>query len=108
MKKSLAEFIGTFTLVLFGCGAAVIAGMGTGPTSIDVLGIAFAFGLSIVAMAYGIGPISGCHLNPAVSLGVLVAGRMTMSDFVSYVIAQVLGAIAGAVVLYIILSGKAA
>jgi aquaporin Z len=80
--------------------------MGTGPTSINILGIAFAFGLSIVAMAYGIGHVSGCHLNPAVSFGVLVAGRMTMSDFVAYVIAQVLGAIAGAIVLYIILSGK--
>jgi aquaporin Z len=108
MKKATAEFIGTFALVFFGCGAAVIAGMGTGPTAINVLGIAFAFGLSIVAMAYGIGPISGCHLNPAVSFGVLVAGRMTISDFVSYVIAQVLGAIAGAIVLYVILSGKAA
>jgi aquaporin Z len=106
MKKPTAEFIGTFTLVFFGCGAAVIAGMGTGPTAIDILGIAFAFGLSIVAMAYGIGHVSGCHLNPAVSFGVLVAGRMTMSDFVSYAIAQVLGAIAGAVVLYVILSGK--
>ncbi len=108
MKKPAAEFIGTFTLVFFGCGAAVIAGMGTGPTAIDVLGIAFAFGLAIVAMAYGIGPVSGCHVNPAVSFGVLVAGRMTMSDFVSYVIAQVLGALAGAIVLYIILSGKSA
>lgn len=107
MKKAVAEFIGTFTLVLFGCGAAVIAGMGTGPTSIDVLGIAFAFGLSIVAMAYGIGPVSGCHVNPAVSFGVLVAGRMTIGEFVQYVIAQVLGALAGAVVLYVILSGKA-
>jgi aquaporin Z len=106
MKKPIAEFIGTFTLVFFGCGAAVIAGMGVGSTSINVLGIAFAFGLAIVAMAYGIGPISGCHVNPAVSLGVLVAGRMTTSDFISYVIAQVLGAIAGAIVLYIILSGK--
>jgi aquaporin Z len=107
MKKAIAEFIGTFTLVFFGCGAAVIGGMGTGPTAIDVLGIAFAFGLAIVGMAHGIGPISGCHVNPAVSFGVLVAGRMTRSDFVSYVIAQVLGAIAGAIVLYIILSGKA-
>ena len=106
MKKPIAEFIGTFTLVFFGCGAAVIAGMGAGSTSINVLGIAFAFGLAIVAMAYGIGPISGCHVNPAVSFGVLVAGRMTTSDFISYVIAQVLGAIAGAIVLYIILSGK--
>jgi aquaporin Z len=107
MKKPVAEFIGTFTLVFFGCGAAVIAGMGTGPTAIDVLGIAFAFGLAIVAMAYGIGPVSGCHVNPAVSLGVLVAGRMSMSDFIAYVIAQVLGAVAGAAVLYLILSGKA-
>jgi aquaporin Z len=107
MKKQVAEFIGTFTLILFGCGAAVIGGMGTGPTAIDVLGISFAFGLAIVAMAYGIGPVSGCHVNPAVSFGVLVAGRMSISDFIGYVIAQVLGAIAGAVVLYVILSGKA-
>jgi len=108
MKKPIAEFVGTFALVFFGCGAAVIAGMGTGPTAIDVLGIAFAFGLAIVAMAYGIGPVSGCHVNPAVSLGVLVAGRMSVGDFIAYVIAQVLGAIAGAAVLYLILSGKAA
>jgi aquaporin Z len=106
MKKPIAEFIGTFTLVFFGCGAAVIAGMGSGPTSINVLGIAFAFGLAIVAMAYGIGPISGCHVNPAVSFGVLLSGRMTTGDFIAYVIAQVLGAIAGAIVLYLILSGK--
>lgn len=107
MKKAIAEFIGTFALVLIGCGAAVIAGMGTGATSIDVFGIAAAFGLTIVAMAYGIGQVSGCHINPAVSFGVLAAGRMSMQDFVTYVIAQVLGAIAGAVVLYLILSGKA-
>jgi aquaporin Z len=107
MKKGLAEFVGTFTLVFFGCGAAVIAGMGTGPTSIDVLGIAFAFGLAIVAMAYGIGPISGCHVNPAVSFGVLVAGRMQKDEFTQYVIAQVLGAMAGALALSIVLAGKA-
>ena len=65
MKKPVAEFVGTFALVFFGCGAAVIGGMGTGSTAIDVLGIAFAFGLAIVAMAYGIGPVSGCHVNPA-------------------------------------------
>lgn len=106
MNKPAAEFIGTFALVFFGCGAAVIAGMGTGSTAIDVLGISFAFGLAIVAMAYGIGPISGCHVNPAVSFGLFIAGRMTMSDLISYVIAQVLGALAGAVVLYVILSGK--
>lgn len=107
MKKAIAEFVGTFTLVLFGCGAAVIAGMGTGSTAIDVLGIAFAFGLSIVAMAYGIGMISGCHINPAVSLGVFMAGRMPANELITYWIAQVLGALAGAAVLAIILSGKA-
>jgi len=107
MQKPIAEFIGTFTLVFFGCGAAVIGGMGSGPTAINVLGIAFAFGLSIVAMAYGIGPVSGCHVNPAVSFGVFVAGRMSSSDLISYVIAQVLGAIVGALALYLILSGKA-
>jgi len=108
MKKPIAEFIGTFTLVLFGCGAAVIGGMASGPTAIDVLGISFAFGLAIVAMAYGIGPVSGCHVNPAVSFGALLAGRMSGADFISYVIAQILGALAGAAVLYLILSGKAA
>jgi len=107
MNKLVAEFIGTFTLVLFGCGAAVIAGMGSGAISIDVLGISFAFGLAIVAMAYGIGPVSGCHVNPAVSFGVLLAGRMSVGDFIGYAIAQVLGALAGAAVLYLILSGKA-
>jgi aquaporin Z len=107
MNKSMAEFIGTFALVLIGCGAAVIGGMATGPTAINVLGIAFAFGLTIVAMAYGIGPVSGCHVNPAVSFGVLMAGRMSVGDFINYVIAQVLGALAGAAVLYVILSGKA-
>src|ERR1700742_1185573 len=107
MQKPIAEFIGTFTLVFFGCGAAVIGGMGTGATAINVLGIAFAFGLAIVAMAYGIGPISGCHVNPAVSLGVFTAGRMSFGDLISYVVAQVAGAIVGALVLYLILSGKA-
>ena len=107
MNKPIAEFIGTFALVFIGCGAAVIGGMGAGPTAINVLGIAFAFGLAIVAMAYGIGPVSGCHVNPAVSFGVFVAGRMSMNDLISYVIAQILGAIAGAAVLYVILSGKA-
>lgn len=107
MNKLIAEFIGTFTLVLFGCGAAVIAGMGSGATAIDVLGISMAFGLAIVAMAYGIGPVSGCHVNPAVSFGVLLAGRMSVGDFIGYAIAQFLGALAGAAILYLILSGKA-
>jgi aquaporin Z len=105
MKKPIAEFIGTFTLVLFGCGAAVIAGPSLGTAA--VVGIAFAFGLALIAMAYGIGPISGCHINPAVSLGALLAGRMSSSDFVQYVIAQCLGAIAGAAVLWLIMAGKA-
>src|SRR5262245_27799283 len=107
MNKAIAEFLGTAALVLIGCGAAVIGGMGTGATSIDILGLATAFGLAIVAMAYGIGQVSGCHINPAVSFGVLVAGRMSTSNFIAYVIAQVLGAVAGAAVLYLILSGKA-
>ncbi|HET9936425.1 MAG TPA: aquaporin, partial [Methyloceanibacter sp.] len=107
MKKAIAEFIGTFALVLVGCGAAVIGGLGSEPSAIAIFGIAAAFGLTIVAMAYGIGQVSGCHINPAVSLGVLVAGRMSQSDFITYVIAQVLGAIAGAAVLYLVMSGKA-
>lgn len=102
MKKLLAEFIGTAVLVLFGCGAAVLAGDDVGQ-----LGIAFAFGLAIVAMAYGIGPISGCHVNPAVSFGAFVAGRMTAKEFAQYAAAQILGAIAGAGLLYLIASGKA-
>jgi aquaporin Z len=108
MQKSIAEFIGTFTLVLFGCGAAVVAGpaIAAGNT-VGVLGIAFSFGLAIVAMAYAIGPISGCHVNPAVSLGALVAGRISVGDFIAYVIAQVLGAIAGALILFLIMKGKA-
>jgi aquaporin Z len=107
VNKQLAEFIGTFALVFFGCGAAAIGGMGTGPTAVDLLGIASAFGFAIVAMAYGIGQISGCHVNPAVSFGVFVAGRMSAIDMVGYWIAQVLGALVGAGVLYVILSGKA-
>ncbi len=107
MNKQLAEFIGTFALVFFGCGAAAIGGMGTGPTAVNLLGIASAFGFAIVAMAYGIGPISGCHVNPAVSFGVFVAGRMSAEEMVRYWIAQVLGALVGALVLYLILSGKA-
>ena len=107
MKKAIAEFIGTFALVLVGCGAVAISGLGSEQSAIAIFGIAAAFGLTIVAMAYGIGQVSGCHINPAVSLGVLVAGRMTPSDFITYVIAQVLGAVAGAAVLYLIMTGKA-
>jgi aquaporin Z len=101
MNKQIAEFVGTFALVFFGCGAAAIGGLApAGPTAINLLGIASAFGFAIVAMAYGIGPISGCHVNPAVSFGAFVAGRMSASQMISYWIAQVLGAIVGAVVLW--------
>lgn len=102
MKKFVAEFIGTATLVLFGCGAAVLGG-----AEIGQAGIAAAFGLAIVAMAYGIGPISGCHVNPAVSFGAFVSGRMNAGEMVQYWVAQVLGAVAGAGILYMIASGKA-
>jgi aquaporin Z len=107
MKKLAAEFVGTLALVFFGCGTAIVGGLGSGPTAVNLLGIASAFGFAIVAMAYGIGPISGCHINPAVSFGVFVAGRMSAGEMIRYWIAQVLGAIVGAAVLYIILSGKA-
>ena len=94
MQKFVAEFIGTLTLVLFGCGAAVVGGENVGQ-----LGIALAFGFAIVAMAYGIGSISGCHVNPAVSLAVFIAGRMNARDLVLYWIAQFLGALVGAGIL---------
>ena len=101
-KKLIAEVLGTLILVLFGCGAAVIAG----PT-IGFTGISLAFGLAIVAAAYGLGAISGAHLNPAVSLGMVAAGRMSVGDFVGYAVAQIIGAILGAGILYLIASGKA-
>lgn len=102
MNKLTAEFLGTFTLVLFGCGAAVIAGPDIGLT-----GISFAFGLALIGMAYGIGAVSGCHINPAVSLGMVAAGRMGLAEALRYAAAQVAGAIAGAAVLLLIASGKA-
>lgn len=102
MNKQVAEFIGTFTLVLFGCGAAVIAG-----SEIGFAGISFAFGLALIGMAYGIGTVSGCHINPAVSLGMVAAGRMEMPEAIKYIIAQVAGAIVAALVLLIIANGTA-
>lgn len=105
-KKLVAEVIGTFILVFFGVGSAVIAGA-NGETGIGLTGISLAFGISIVAAAYGLGAISGAHLNPAVSLGMVTAGRMSVGDFVGYAIAQVAGAIAGAAVILLIASGKA-
>jgi aquaporin Z len=101
-KTFIAEMIGTAILVLFGCGAAVLMG-----AQIGMLGIALAFGLSIVAAAYGIGPISGAHLNPAVSLGAFMAGRMTAAELALYVAAQVVGAVIGAALVYAIASGQA-
>jgi aquaporin Z len=100
MKKYVAEFIGTFTLVLFGCGTAVVSGQAVGH-----LGIAFAFGFALLAMCYGIGPVSGCHVNPAVSLGVFAAGRMSGKDLGGYIVAQLLGGIAAAGVLAVIANG---
>lgn len=108
MRKFLAEFIGTFALVLFGCGAAVIAGGDAAALSgLGLLGISFAFGLAVVVMAYAIGPISGCHINPAISIAMLVAGKLSAKDTISYIIAQCLGAIVASGVLYAIACGKA-
>src|ERR1700748_1741676 len=103
--KFAAEFFGTLVLVLMGCGSAVIAGP-NGTSGVGLLGIAFAFGLSVVAMAYAIGHISGCHINPAISIGMVVAGRMKASEAAIYIVAQILGAIAGAGLLFLIASGK--
>ena len=101
-KKLIAEVLGTLILVLFGCGSAVLMG-----AQIGMMGISLAFGLAIVAAAYGLGAISGAHLNPAVSLGLVLAGRMGVGEFVAYAAAQILGAILGAWILYLIASGKA-
>jgi Glycerol uptake facilitator and related permeases (Major Intrinsic Protein Family) len=102
MNKLVAEFIGTAVLVLVGCGAAVLGG-----DNIGQAGIALAFGLAIVAMAYGIGPISGCHVNPAVSLAVFIDGRMSASEMVQYWIAQFAGALVGALILLAIVGTNA-
>ena len=98
MKKYLAELVGTFVLTLLGCGAAVSLNCGIDTAS--VVGTAFAFGLSVVAMAYTIGGISGCHINPAITIGVLISGRMSGKDAVGYIIGQVIGGILAAAVLY--------
>ena len=101
-----AEFFGTMWLVLGGCGSAVLAAAFPN-VGIGLLGVAFAFGLTVLTMAYAVGHISGCHLNPAVSVGLCVGGRFSAADLVPYIVAQVLGAIAGAFLLYLIASGKA-
>lgn len=104
MKQNAAEFLGTFWLVLGGCGSAVIAA-GFPQVGIGLLGVALAFGLTVLTMAFAIGHISGCHLNPAVSVGLWAGGRFPASKLVPYIVAQVLGAIAAGGVLYVIASG---
>ena len=113
-KRCTAEFIGTFWLVFGGCGSAVLAAAFAAPLAdstttnlgIGFVGVSLAFGLTVLTMAYAIGHISGCHLNPAVSAGLVAGGRFPMKDFIPYVIAQVLGGLAGAAVLYFIASGQ--
>jgi aquaporin Z len=101
-QKFIAELFGTFVLVLMGCGSAVLAG-----SHVGFLGIAFAFGLSVVAMAYAIGHITGCHINPAITISMWATGKLSAKDAGIYIVAQVLGAIAGAAVLYVIAQGRA-
>ena len=106
MRKYLAEMIGTMVLVLMGCGSAVFAGSAadTVGAGVGTLGVALAFGLSVVAMAYTIGSISGCHINPAITLGVWMSGRMNSKDATMYMIFQVLGAIIGSFILSLLVS----
>src|SRR5512136_2501823 len=105
MKKCGAELFGTFWLVLGGCGSAVLAAAFPN-LGIGLLGVSLAFGLTVMTMAFAIGPISGCHLNPAVTLGLAVGGRFAWKDVAPYWLAQVLGAIAAAGILYVIVSGN--
>lgn len=105
MNKYMAEFIGTFWLVLGGCGSAVLAA-GYPELGIGFVGVALAFGLTVLTMAFAIGHISGCHLNPAVSIGLWVGGRFDAKDLVPYIISQVLGGIAAGGILYLIASGQ--
>ena len=105
MKKYGAEFIGTFWLVLGGCGSAVLAAAFPN-VGIGLLGVSFAFGLTVLTMAFAIGHISGCHLNPAVSIGLWAGGRFDTKDLLPYIVAQVAGAIAAGGVLYVIASGQ--
>ncbi len=109
-NRLAAEFIGTLWLVLGGCGSAVLAAVFYGPDKyplgIALVGVALAFGLTVLTMAYAIGHISGCHLNPAVSVGLWAGGRFPIADLIPYIIAQVLGGIAGAGIIYLIFTGK--
>jgi aquaporin Z len=106
MKKYLAELIGTATLVLVGCGAVAIGGYGAA-LPIGAVPIALAFGLAVTAMAYAIGPVSGCHINPAVTVAMVAAGRMEVGTAIGYIVSQVVGGIVGALILILILQGKA-
>ena len=106
MNKVAAEFVGTFWLVLGGCGSAVLAAAFPG-LGIGLLGVSLAFGLTVLTMAYAIGHISGCHLNPAVSVGLWAGGRFEARELLPYILAQVAGAVAAGAVLYVIASGKA-
>lgn len=106
MKKNLAEFLGTFGLVLGGCGSAVLAA-GIPDLGIAFAGVSLAFGLTVLVGAYGLGHISGAHFNPAVTLGLYAGGRASGKDVLPYIISQILGAIAAAVVIYVVASGKA-
>ncbi|MCP4442356.1 MAG: aquaporin Z [Aureispira sp.] len=107
MKKLMAEFIGTFWLVLGGCGSAMLAAnIPNSEMGIAYIGVALAFGLTVVSMAYSIGHISGCHLNPAVSIGLFVGGRFDSKELPGYIVAQVLGGIFGALILYVIVTGN--
>ena len=105
-NRLAAEFVGTFWLVLGGCGSAVLAAAFPN-VGIGLLGVALAFGLTVLTMAFAIGHISGCHLNPAVTIGLVVGGRFKSSEAIPYIIAQVVGAVVAAAVLYLIASGKA-
>lgn len=107
MKKYLAEAVGTMVLVLIGCGSAIFAGHAAGDVGaagVGTLGVAFAFGLAVVAMAYTIGGVSGCHINPAISFGAFLTGRLSGKDFGAYVVAQSIGAIVGSAILYALVS----
>jgi aquaporin Z len=105
IKKYVAELIGTAVLVLMGCGAVVIGGYG-GQFPLGILPVAFAFGLAVTAMAYTIGPISGCHINPAVTVSMVIAGRMEVSEAIGYIISQCVGAILGALIILLISTGR--
>lgn len=106
VRKYTAEAIGTAILIIIGCGAVAIGGAVEGRTLATVVGIAFSFGLAVTAMAYSIGSISGCHINPAVTIGMFTAGRMPFGEAAGYIVAQFIGGIVGAAVLVLILSGK--